>query len=521
MNNPHIEGKRHRILGTTGFAVGFTPTQMVDTFYKLTCDRKQEGLLLECASLEEVESEYCPGEDCEDQNSGRLGTAVNMILEAVRVRSFSRTAQTMKALTKALNRFMVDKGLSVGESIIGRPKKSGLFATVTVQLPISDGQIISIVFHSPDNNKMKIAADDEILAFRWLLNKRDITVAVSPEGEADVSLEEVGKRCAMLVEKNSTKFQATQKDIVDQKKALEELKVGVNAATVENQKALDDLKAQQVQSQALDNQIQMTTDQLAKVKDYNDTLQAQLDALAAANAGNKGKAIGEGEKAAKEIEAEQAAAEFEAKKAAFEGELKGRGFDVTGGASISASFGMAAVNGNVSTDMGWKNEYYVGVRYIDPALDSKNAEKKYTSATLAGLDTQIQKALAWIDKKLAGMKDDTAAVEVVNPDTGGTGTNGLEQDKEADPIPEVIEPEVVNKQDDAGTSDNEAEIDAALATLDDILAGKYSDSTTIGDVLDQAAAIFEQYGVIELSEIDQKLNLAADFLTEALKKEAV
>jgi len=276
------------------FAKGFTPEQLTDAHYRLTCDPKQALLILECADMADMDAEYGGEEQTCDGCSGNCAGCGNtrddgMVLEAVRVRSFSRTAQTMMALAKSLNRYMADKGLTVGEANIGKPRQSGMFATVTVQFPVSDGQTITIVFHSPDNNKMKITAADEILAFRWLLNKRDITVAVSPEGEADVSLEEVGKRVAMLVGKNAKAFATKSKDIAEQKASLETVRGQVEAEQVNNQTLLATLTETQAQAEKLDSDIQAATAQLTKVQEFNAELQSQVDSLAATIAGNKGK----------------------------------------------------------------------------------------------------------------------------------------------------------------------------------------------------------------------------------------
>lgn len=596
MNNI-TNGKRLKT-GFDYFAKGFSPAQLNDAFYRLTAEARQDRLLLECASFDEVDDFYNPG-DMMDEND-RLTTA-EMIMESVRVRAFSRTAQTMAALARAMNKQMTDKGFTVGDAIIGKPKKSGLFATVTVQLPVSDGQTISIIFHSPDNNKMKIAADDEILAFRWLLNKRDITVAVSPEGEADVSLEEVGKRVAMLVEKNAARFASTQKDILEAKKTLEDLKAQVDAETATNQKALDDLKAQQDAAAQLDVDIQSAKDRLGKVNDYNDQLQSQLDALAAKEAANKGKAEGEGQKTAEEIKTEQDAADYAKVQGDFKDELIGRGFAVGDDGVFSFSTGTETLKAQL--------KQYTNIGYgviAGTEADGKDFGNSKNLATLG--KTIIPKALAWIDKKLGELKkpeppkvdpalaalnapagfaefltqydeghvdgyspkdsvlnidavakaegleigwmqwedkirglfgsgDKSGSTEITSDGKAIFFLNGErfrgdyylateDLESQAAAIKEladlikpatVTNPETINKehnQDGAGNGEQ------AVQILDDILAGKYTDSTTISDKLDEAATELEKFGLMELPEIDQKLNASADYLTEVLKKEA-
>ena len=142
-------------------------------------------------------------------NTGEGEVVPDQILEAIRVRRFSQTESKMKALARVFGRNLPEH-IEVGDPVVGKPRRSGLFATVTVRFPLSDGQSVSIVFHSPEGSRTKIQADEEIVAFRFLLNKRDITQAVSPEHGKDISLSEIGKRIAQIVEKNSGKFQANR-----------------------------------------------------------------------------------------------------------------------------------------------------------------------------------------------------------------------------------------------------------------------------------------------------------------------
>ena len=540
MMNPN-EARRHK-LGFDYFAKGFSPSQLADTYYRLTAESRQEQLLMECASFSEIDEEYNP----EDQNADREQTET-LIMESIRVKAFSRTAQTMAALARALNKQMADKQLSVGEAVIGRPKKSGLFATVTVQFPVSDGQTISIIFHSPDNNKMQITAQDEILAFRWLLNKRDITVAVSPEGEADVSLEEVGKRVAMLVERNAKAFASKQKDILEQKQAFEDLKTKVQAEQETNQTFVNNLTEAENSVEILDRQIASSKDQLAKVQDYNAGLQSQLDSLIAANAANAGKPQGEGEKTPEQIQTEQDAAEFETKKAAFASELTGRGLTAKGEA-----FQLESNGKTLFANMAKESGYQIGVRYYADSVTDKPEEKVFTSATIVGLDKQSANALAWIDKKLAAIKDDEAQRKAIAEretqqqaeeariieerrlvDLGTTAVPGvrLADAKEAGTTYEMFQKgEVTQAQWDAymeslyssnkATRPTAATTDepAAVTILNDILAGSYSTSQEISDKLDEVAAALEAAGLMD--QYDAKLNQAADYLTEALKREA-
>lgn len=81
----------------------------------------------------------------------------------------------MAAVVRTLNKHLSESEIKALPPIVGKPRKTGGFAYVTVQLPFSDGQVVSVIFHSPEGDRKRITEQDRIIAFRWLLNKRDIT----------------------------------------------------------------------------------------------------------------------------------------------------------------------------------------------------------------------------------------------------------------------------------------------------------------------------------------------------------
>ncbi len=386
--NPLTEGKKIT-LGYDYFAKGFTAPQLLEAYYRLIADKEQARLLFETASIDQVDEVYNPG-DAYDEND-RM-TTKEMVMEAVSVQKFARTDTKMAALVRVFNAYLKDKNIEAQVPIIGTPRKSGLFATVTVQIPFSDGQVVSIIFHSPDNNKMKITADDEIIAFRWLLNKRDITHVVSPENDAEVSLQEIGKRTAQLVEKNSARFQAMQKGLIEQKKNLEEIKTQAEEAVRQHDELMGKLKEGQGVLETIDAKIANLKDRIVKQKAFNDDLQTKIDALKAKRAGNDGKAVGgDTPKTEAEIKAEHERAAYEEKRSALGSELTGRGFIDNGMGCVwdKEGFGYAQASG--------VDGYGITVGLAD------GSKKTFSSATLAGFDKQASNALAWIDKNLKGV----------------------------------------------------------------------------------------------------------------------
>lgn len=645
-NNPFESGKKLKT-GYDYFAKGFNRTELVEAFYRLIADKRQGQLLLESADFCDIDAEYNPGDEL-GLDDDRLTTEESMVLESVRVRAFSQTAKTMAALQRVLNKHLGsnDKGITAGEAIIGKPKKTGLFASVTVQFPLSDGQTLSIIFHSPDNNKMKILATDEILAFRWLLNKRDITVAVAPDDENEVSLETVGTRCAQLIVKNSDRFQAKSAELVSAKKDMEDLKAQSGSLQDTNGQLQQDLAVKIYEGEKTDAKISAVQKQLDKQTAYNEELRAKLDGLKAAGAGNSGKASGEDTTSGVDKTAADVAA-FEEKKAAFESELVGRGFSKAVGKNIfSNTSGLAAIL-HVNKDVSFTkrpNGFEYTVDLADPSVPEDKrkigGDKSFACADISGVDGIAKKALDWVDKKMAeigndkaekdqfitlsgsddvvamtradfeagvkrfgitasssgpensyapavrnrledvGLKtpqeamskflelkskavddaisylriglayvlDDLKKAGFDSPDISEIRNNVVnkyelvdgiikkiaEADPAAIPAPEVVEPDAqapspevdpapeVTNPDTEGvsnsTTDSSPEVSGALAILDDIMAGKYADSTDISNKLDEAANALDAAGLME--QYDAKLNGAADYLTEAMAKEA-
>ena len=264
--NPYANGMKIT-MGLDLFSYGFSEKELDAAYYELTADPEQENLLMESASFKDIDEFYNPGEIFEE-----------LILEAIRVKRFSQTETKMKALVRSLNKKTKD-GITAEEATIGKPRRSGMFATVTVQIPFSDGQVLSIVFHSPTGNERKIMPDDMIIAFRWLLNKRDVTHVVSPEHGQDVSLEKLSTRVMQIVAKNSEKFQKKQSEIKAQKAELAETKESVSSQETQKQELMGNIADVKGQAQSLDDDIDIMQSRVDKLKEENAELEAQLEAL--------------------------------------------------------------------------------------------------------------------------------------------------------------------------------------------------------------------------------------------------
>lgn len=90
---------------------------------------------------------------------------------------------------------------------ISDPVKARSVLQVMVLFEMSDGQTIAIWFHNPDTTPAKLMPLDELISWKWMLNKRDITITVAPERGKELNVREVARRVMRLVERNSEAYQ--------------------------------------------------------------------------------------------------------------------------------------------------------------------------------------------------------------------------------------------------------------------------------------------------------------------------
>ena len=196
---------------STGIDFSSTPfsrSALRDVMHKLTADKEQAELITESCTAEEADKYLNVGKD--------------LIAEAVTA-MYNRLDGKMKALTRVFGKYLPDNIKIMEYPSIGPDRKNGLFAYKTATFTFDDGQTVSILFHSPDNDPRRLQSDEMLIAYRWLLNKRDITATVSPENGRDLTLELMGRRMMQLVEANHDKFVAAQAKKDDQVKLLQDL----------------------------------------------------------------------------------------------------------------------------------------------------------------------------------------------------------------------------------------------------------------------------------------------------------
>lgn len=94
---------------------------------------------------------------------------------------------------------------------------------------MSDGQTITVYFHNPDATPNKLTPDDEMVSWKWMLNKKDVTIVVAPERGRDLNPREIARRIMRLVEVNSNRFTTANAKRSDRMAAIAAGKAAVEA----------------------------------------------------------------------------------------------------------------------------------------------------------------------------------------------------------------------------------------------------------------------------------------------------
>lgn len=155
----------------------------------------------------------------------------------------------MQLVGKALNRAgndlkVVDEGVKVSE-----PYKSRGITMVGAVFELTDGQTISILFHNKDTTPNRLSPDDNLIAWRWLLNRKDITIVVAKENGKDQNINSIARKVMILAEKNSRRF-------VEANKKRQERAAAVQAAKDEITQLEETLKQRIEERDALKQEVQ-------------------------------------------------------------------------------------------------------------------------------------------------------------------------------------------------------------------------------------------------------------------------
>lgn len=255
-------------------------------------DGDNADLLLESVTLDELVHAYVGHELVSDRD-----TAMFEAISTTR----SALARSMLAFIRKLNQGLNSAGIKAGQTSdaaqedggiggaeISKVRKVAGIPILIARIPLSDGQSISLVFHSPTSNGTTITGSDTLTVFRFLLNKRDVTHVVAPQGGMDITLAQVTQYLVRLIEQNSGKF-ARQQNIA--KRTRDELATSeADAANIEAQQLALTAQVESMTTQAdqeeagvtdFQAQISKAVSTTAKLEKQRDTRQAYLDDLKA------------------------------------------------------------------------------------------------------------------------------------------------------------------------------------------------------------------------------------------------
>ena len=141
---------------------------------------------------------------------------------------------TLKAIAKGMTKAGKDitvnftnadpeNGIEENPKLSEKPYKKYGVLMMSGFITLSDGQLVTIVFHNPDATPNKIQAGDTMIAWKWILNKTDITALAAPENGKDLDKMQVAKRIMNLAQKNSAAFLKANKNLADTIKKIDDL----------------------------------------------------------------------------------------------------------------------------------------------------------------------------------------------------------------------------------------------------------------------------------------------------------
>lgn len=222
-------------------------TSVADVVYHLRAD-DSDDLLMDSVSVEDFEFDAT-----EVYTYDALDVEYKML------------ERKMNVMRRVMNR--ADADLKVREDNgpddmgvnITKPFKRNGTQNIAVIFQLTDGQTVTIVLHNPDLDPGNIKPDDHLLSWKWMINKKDVTIVVAPEKGKDLNVTEVARRIMRLASKNSAAFaranarraerianiERQKGEISDAEKELAQIESDISAAKVENEELVEQLSNRQ------------------------------------------------------------------------------------------------------------------------------------------------------------------------------------------------------------------------------------------------------------------------------------
>lgn len=215
-----------------GSPIGVSIDQLL---YRIRSDDGREGLIFDSVTLNDILSE----------------DGVEQFVFDAMVTPFSRLRRKMEQMLKVMNRAV--EGLDVTAMQVSNPFRRNGVAQVAAVFELSDGQTVTVYFHNPDSTPNKLTPTDEMVSWKWMLNKKDITIVVAPEKGKDLAVREVSRRIMRLAERNSQAFARQNAQRAERLERIQGLKyeIGELEQALEQKQRDLDLARVEAESRAL------------------------------------------------------------------------------------------------------------------------------------------------------------------------------------------------------------------------------------------------------------------------------
>lgn len=241
---------------------------LAQVLYGIRAADADEGLLLDSLTDADLDAEFEPGDVSFD----------SVTLDAITIES-RRIEATAKALMRALK--AQSGAVMPMDFAVSKPRMLQGVLNVTVLYKLSDGQTLTIFFNNPDATPRRLKPEDVLVSWKWLLNRKDVTIVVAPERGRDLNLNTVALRVMALAEKNSAAFTVALSAAAAKDAVIADLKGQIKAKQDEFndiERQIATIKAGGMLLTAAPERIELTGGELGEFADTPDGVRALRDA---------------------------------------------------------------------------------------------------------------------------------------------------------------------------------------------------------------------------------------------------
>jgi len=178
---------------------------MSDLLYKLR-QTDPEGLILDPITMPDIEADA----DAE------------LVLDALVVQ-YGQLQRKMQQLQRVLQQTS-GSGPTVDAMSVSKPLRIRGEINVVVLFALTDGQSITVYFHSAGSSPSKVQQSDELISWRWMLNKKDVTILVAKENGQELNPRIISRRIMTVAARNSARFAKINADRDERLSSIEVLK---------------------------------------------------------------------------------------------------------------------------------------------------------------------------------------------------------------------------------------------------------------------------------------------------------